>query len=298
MAYFDSSSSERRGMLLIAIALVAVVAVGLVGYLRDVRGETPGREAADNTGVRPATPAGKSRYYAVPERKVETFAFDPNEADSTALLRLGFAPYMVRNIYKYRARGGRYHEPRDLRHTYGMTNELWNRIEPYIRIGSQYQYVEPEPRDYPRHETASAPRDTLLRPLKLSPGQTLALNEADTTALKRIPGIGSYYARQIVRRRTELGGFASLAQLQEIDGMPEGVEQYLRVEPSEVQHISVNHATKSQLMRHPYLRGGRGPAIWNHCHNVGPLRSLDDLHQLPGFTASDVERLAPYLEFN
>ena len=86
------------------------------------------------------------KYYAVEEREVETFPFDPNTADSTTLLRLGFSPSMVRGIYRYRAKGGRYHEPADVSYVPGMTNELWDRVSPYIRIDRKYQYVAPQPR--------------------------------------------------------------------------------------------------------------------------------------------------------
>ena len=66
-------------------------------------------------------------------------------------------------------------------------------------------------------------RDTTLYPIKLHPGQTIELNRADTTALKRIPGIGSYYARKIVQHRDKLGGFVSIAQLEELENLPMGI---------------------------------------------------------------------------
>ena len=52
-------------------------------------------------------------------------------------------------------------------------------------------------------------------------GETVSLNTADTTALKRIPGIGSYYASRIADYRKKLGGFASAEQILEADvGIP------------------------------------------------------------------------------
>ena len=44
-----------------------------------------------------------------------------------------------------------------------------------------------------------------------------------------VPGIGSYYARQIVRKRARLGGFASPKQLLEIEGFPETALEYMEV---------------------------------------------------------------------
>ena len=142
---------------------------------------------------------------------------------------------------------------------------------------------------YSSHGTAFVPSN--------SSSKVVALNEADTTALKKIPGLGSYFARQIVRYRQQLGGYASVSQLQEIEGMPEDVGQWLAVDPSTIHRIDVNHATKNQLVRHPYLRVYRAQDIWNRRHNQGPLQSIEDLRTLPSFTEADIERLRPYLEF-
>ena len=88
--------------------------------------------------------SSSSEYYAVPVQQPETFPFDPNTADSTTLLRLGLAPWQVRAIYKYRARGGRYHRTEDFQRLPGMTPELWNRLASSIRIGEAYRYYDRE----------------------------------------------------------------------------------------------------------------------------------------------------------
>jgi len=301
MSYFEPTSSERRGLIVLGVALLLALGVAL---LVDWGGDSKPTDGATLRYRGSDASRDASRYYAVEERKVETFDFDPNEADSTTLLRLGFAPFQVRGIYKYRAMGGRYHEKADVQRIPGMTNELWERLESHIRIGHEYQYVEPEPRRRAQrakvdiYDELAQNRDTTRYPVKLETGQQVALNEADTSALKKIPGIGSYYARQIVRYREALGGYVSLAQLQEIEGMPEGVEQWLTLDTSApLRRIDINHASKNQLVRHPYLRVYRARDIWDHVHNSGPFRSLDELQRLPNFTEADVERLAPYLEF-
>lgn len=299
MSYFQPTSSERRGILVLCVALVLLLGVCLVGSI-GTRSDAPKNSNPTRQGI---ARLGGSHYYAVEEKKVETFDFDPNTADSTMLLRLGFPPFMVHNIYKYRARGGRYHEPEDLRRVYGMTNELWDRLASHVRIDRKYQYVDPMPRQNPVrahqdvYEELAQHRDTVRYPQKLEEGSVVAVNHADTNALKKIPGIGSYYARRIVRYREELGGYVSLGQLQEIEGIPEDVEKWLRLDSVSVRRIDVNHATKNQLVRHPYLRVYRARAIWDRRHNFGPLHSLDDLRALPDFTEADLQRLAPYLEF-
>ena len=146
-------------------------------------------------------------------------------------------------------------------------------------------------------DTSRPLRDTVRFPVKLQPGATIELNSCDTSALKRVPGIGSYWARRITYYRQQLGGYASVGQLQDIEGMPEGLECWFTVNTVALRKIDVNHASKSQLVRHPYLRVYRAQAIWEYRHKYGDLKSLDDLRRLPDFSDDDIQRLAPYLEF-
>lgn len=168
--------------------------------------------------------AKEKQYYYVPEKQGELFPFDPNTADSTQFLRLGLRPWQVRNIYKYRAAGGKYRKPTDFARLYGLTLKQYKRLEPYIRIGKEvmaadvYGNIREE---YPRHHYDY--------PVKLRKGEHININTADTAQLMTVPGIGSYYARQIVRKRARLGGFASPKQLLEIEGFPETALEYMEV---------------------------------------------------------------------
>lgn len=168
--------------------------------------------------------AREQQYYYVPEMQGELFPFDPNTADSTQFLRLGLRPWQVRNIYKYRAAGGRYRKPTDFARLYGLTLKQYKRLEPYICIEKEvmaadvYGNIREE---YPRHHYDY--------PVKLRKGEHININTADTAQLMTVPGIGPYYARQIVRKRARLGGFASPKQLLEIEGFPETALEYMVV---------------------------------------------------------------------
>ena len=296
--FFTPTASERRGLVVLLVAMVLAIGVILYSLLR----RSP--EVSYDMTVGKALQTKHSPYYAVPEREVETFAFDPNEADSTTLLRLGFAPFQVRGIYRYRAKGGRYHEPADVQRIPGMTNEMWERLAPHIRIDHRYQYVIPQPRSsvsratYPE-EVQAVLRDTVQRPVKLRAGQTIDLNAADTSQLKKIPGIGSYYAGRIVHYRERLGGFVDVVQALEADeGVPPEALEWMRITNSRtLRQLDVNHASKRDLLRHPYLSSFQATSIWQYRHNYGLFRSLDDLLTLSAFTPADIERLRPYLLF-
>ncbi len=271
---------------------------------------------------------------AVPIEQAESFPFDPNTADSTQLLRLGLSPFQVGNIYKYRASGGVYHRPEQFKKLYGLTVAQWHHLEPLIRIGSEYQYLADSPEAYravPNNQRSSssysgarqlsssysdqrpsssysgrqlspsysgARRDTSLYPVKLTPGQFVDLNHADTTALKRSPGIGSYYARRIVEYRQKLGGFHALEQLSDIENLPLGIESYLRLEQPTVQRIAINRSTFRQLNNHPYISYYQARAITTHLRQFGPIHSFQDISLYEEFSDQDFQRLAPYIDFS
>ena len=282
-----------------AILAVIVAAVGLTIYLGG-GGNTATAIGGDTTAVADGKrnldrKGGQAYgYYNTGEKQAELFPFDPNTADSTQLLRLGLAPWQVRSIYRYRAKGGIYRQPRDFARLYGLTAGQYRRLEPYIRISDDYR---PAAEAYPTEPHPAYVRDTLKYPLKLKPGQHVSLNTADTALLKRVPGIGSGFARAIVRYRERLGGFYSAEQLREIDNFPPSALPYFTADASRCRRLDVNHLTLNQLRRHPYIGFYRAKTITDHRRLHGPLRGLDDLRLYRDFPPEAIERLSHYLKF-
>lgn len=229
-------------------------------------------------------------YRKTPKRRVETFAFDPNTADSSTLLRLGLLPWQIRNIHTYRARGGRYRKAEDFKRMYGMTEETFERLRPYIRIDSAYQLAADT-------STARRPHFGQERPVKLKAGMHIDLNQADTTALRSVPGIGRVYAAIITRYRKRLGGFVSTEQLKEIEQLPDSLEKWFVINEKEVKQMNLNRLNIDQLRSHPYLNFRQSRAILEHRRKFGPLKSLRDLRFYDEFSEKDFERLQPYVCF-
>lgn len=260
---------------------------------------------------------GTLTYYHQPAQPVETFPFDPNTADSTTLLRLGLSPWQVRSIYRYRAKGGRWHRPEDFKRTPGMTPELWNRLSPMIRIGEAFRYYSdltpkapysPPAGDSSRPSSSTSPppgdqRGPTLNPNPSYPRQEkftelvqLDLNTVDTTTLKKVPGIASYRARQLVTYRDRLGGFISVDQLTEIEGFPEELAVWFVVQ-TPARRLNLNTATFAQLTRHPYIGPQRARAITNYRRTQGTIHDLAELRLLDGFSEDEISRMTPYIAY-
>ena len=311
---------ERRAI--VAVILVAVAFwAGVLAERHLLRPSAPAvdiDEAAMDTLAPPRRAAGAPAslpphsashpYYHQPSQPVETFPFDPNTADSTTLLRLGLAPWQVRSIYRYRAKGGRWHRAEDFKRTPGMTPELWKRIAPMIRIADAFRYYSDlAPRDslpsHPVESTLTAPRAAgnqaapYPRQEKFTERIQLDLNTVDTATLKRVPGIASYRARQLVNYRDRLGGFVSTGQLAEIEGFPPELAAWFIVQTPPPRRLNLNTATFAQLARHPYIGPQRARAITDYRCSRGTIHNLADLRLFDGFSDDEIKRLQPYIEY-
>ena len=290
----------RNDSIIILVCLIAIAAFLIgkkVGSKEDYTEVVPEDTVAfqSNWGRGERHSASRAHiYYNVEEQKAERFAFDPNTADSTQLLRLGLRPFIVRNIYKYRAKGGRFRKPEDFARMYGLGKEEYKSLAPYIKISSDYQ---PASSLISETEKSSTPKDSLRYPVKLSVGEHIALNTADTTMLKRVPGIGSGYARAIVNYRNRLGGYVDVNQLLDIKGIPPEALQYIVLGNSDVKKLDVNHLSLNQLKQHPYLNFYQARALVESRRLHGPLRSAADLRLISDFTEADIKRLIPYIQF-
>ncbi len=296
--FFYKPKSDRN--VFVAVLIVFIVSIVLIYYVGGASDATTA--TSQNSINRQKGPISSyhkyqygHKYYNVDGQKAELFPFDPNTADSTRLLRLGLRPWQVRNIYNYRAKGGIYHKPSDFARLYGLTRKQYLAMEPYIRISDDYR---PASEMFEKHdEMARNERDTVMYPHKIQTFERISLNAADTGVLKKVPNIGSYFARQIVNYRNRLGGFYSLQQLLEIEDFPEESLKYMSIPDGDIKKINLNQLTLNQLKRHPYINFYMAREIVDYRRLKGPLHSLNDLCLLKDFSADVIKRLEPYVEF-
>ena len=297
--FFVLRKSDRQVVLVLLIIVVAIVlAFSLILKSPD---------SSKNQPVVPSVPStaqddGKKApaYYRQPERQTERFAFDPNTADSTQLLRLGLQPWQVRNIYKYRAAGGVYRQKEDFARLYGLTVKQYRELEPYIVISPDYQPASTLVPDRRRQSDSlyALRSDSLSRlyPKKIVLGEHVDLNAMDTMAYRTVPGIGSYYASKIIQYGQRLGGYTNVDQLDEIDDFPRDAKQYFTVDTSTpVTKIYVNRLSLNELKRHPYINYYQAKAIIDYRRQNGPLRDLQALRLLRDFPPEAINRLRPYV---
>lgn len=294
--FFYIRKSDRRAI--IFVLCIMVIALLVILFTDSRMDYTP--SYADNGRIK--TDSGRYRtdnqrqplYYAQPStHSPQRFPFDPNTADSTQLLRLGLRPWQVRNIYKYRARGGVYRRKEDFARLYGLTVKEYRELEPYIRISSDYT----TPASALVGEEEHYERDTLKYPIKVEVPASVNLNTTDTLQLRKVPGVGEAFARRIIRYGQRLGGYVSPEQLREIEDFPVAAIPYFVVDHPQTRKINLNKLTLNQLQRHPYINFYQAKAITEYRRLRGPLHSLKELSLHKDFPEEAIQRLQPYVEF-
>ena len=275
--FFYFTKTERQGIIVLVVLVIGAYAIPrlLQAFSQ------PEKTYPDYTN---------NRSSAVhPKKEIRLATFDPNMADSTTFLSLGLPSWMASNILRYRNRQGRFRRPEDFRKIYGLTEEQYRTLLPYIRIAE-----EPISPDTSRLLVvqATAQHDTLM---KYHPGIIIDLNQADTTELKKIPGIGSRIAQSIVNRRRLLGGFYQIEQLEEIRLKVEKLRSWFSVDATQIHRININKASVERMMHHPYINFYQAKVIAEYRKKKGKLRDLKQLALYEEFTSADFERIMPYI---
>ena len=235
--------------------------------------------------------ASEGTFYDTGQHRAELFYFDPNTADSTQLLRLGLQPWQVRNIYRYRNKGGIYSRPEDFARLYGLTAGQYRRMKPYIRISPDFLPAALLP------EASYGRNDTTARQKKLGDGEQIVLNTADSTQLLQVPGIGRYFTRRILSYGKQLGGYVSVDQLDEIEDFPTESKKYFTISAPATHRFNLNRLSIAELRRHPYITFHQAQAIADYRRVHGSIRNLNELKTHRDFPPEAIERLLPYVEY-
>ena len=160
--------------------------------------------------------------YGVKVRRYESFRFNPNTVSVEDLQRLGFSEKQAESIDNYRKKGGRFNRKSDFAKSFVVSDSVFRRLEPYI--------------DIPR----------------------LNINQADSAAFDALPGIGPYFASEMVKYRQRLGGYSAVSQLLEIWNF--GEERYDKlkdlvfVDKTEIRGFGLWSLPADSLRLHPHIR--------------------------------------------
>jgi DNA uptake protein ComE-like DNA-binding protein len=294
--FFYFTRSERRGIMVLITLIIIVITVGFLfseyQEKKEISDTTFSKKEYDDFHISLHGKRQKPMVRSLKEQKeIVLTPFDPNTADSVTLLRLGLSSRIVNNIFRYRAKGGVFKKPDDFKKIYGLTPEQYAGLFPYILIRKFS--------DKKKANTLIAKQveKSFSTVYKYPKGTVIDLNQADTTELKKIPGIGKGIAKAIVNYRKRLGGFYSVHQLEEIHLSVTQFAEWFRVKDNNTIRINLNKVNVECLRTHPYFNYDQAQAIVEYRQKKGLLESLQQVTLYKEFTEKDVERMEHYVCF-
>jgi len=219
---------------------------------------------------------------------INYFSFNPNTATEDDFVKLGISKRTASNIIKYRSKGGNFKKPEDFAKIYGLSESQFQQLKPFINI-PKVEYSKPKnPNPKATIEKAYKPEPIII---------DIAL--ADTTELKKINGVGSVFAKRIVKFRNSLGGFHSKSQISEVYGIDE--EKLTQIQPQisfsaqPINKININTADSDLLGSHPYISYKVANAIEKYRIQHGNYANIDELKKILIIDDELFHKIQPYI---
>lgn len=210
-----------------------------------------------------------------PKATATLFAFDPNVLDTNGWQALGLSPRQAITAVNYASRSGRFRIKSDLKKLFVISDEFYERLEPYILLPD------------------SLPPETDQKVL-------LDLNTATSEELDALKGIGPALAANIIKFRDGLGGFADTRQLCDVFGLQadvcEQLQPFLTVSPVKPRKIQVNYATWEELAANPYLGYKMAKRIVDDRKWNGTFKTAEDLVKRGVLPDTLFPKVLPYLQ--
>ena len=196
-AYFYFSKKELKGIIVLGIILLGSVLMSMFFSAPSINHKT-----ISNSYIKP----------------IHLIYFDPNQIDSIQAINLGIPERQVRSLLHYRDRGGYFKNADDFAKLYGLKNELFLLLRPYIKMKPIAEkifvpyYKKNNPKTY-NEESESWKMD---------------LNTADEKEWLLKTNLNKDIVHRILSYRNFVGAFTSPYQLSKIYGMPDSILLKLR----------------------------------------------------------------------
>lgn len=268
MAKFFSEREIRAVAVFLPLAGLLVLAIVLM------------RPRIDPTAARRAELRMESRADTIVMQ-----TFDPNTVDYDGLRALGLSKYEAVSLLKFRAAGKIFRIPEDLTLCYGISDSLFHRLEPYVRIGRKYAIA---PQEY-RTGRVVAER---------MPPAPFRIDTVGARYLRAIGALSKRQAEAFVRWR-DLSGIYDMEELRACyvvsDSVAAALEPYIifpeRQAPAAEVPVELNTADSARLRSVVGIGEKTVVAIMRYRERLGGFVRVEQLAEVPGVNERNYEKI-------
>ena len=291
--YFTLTSRERKGAFVLALIIcIQILVIIYKSYLYppdplDLKSYQPkilqfeNRIAENQYANEKKTNAFHDKYKEK-NSAVTLKDFNPNTITDTEWMQLGLSEKQTRIVRNYLQKGGVFRTKESLSKIYGVSPQLFARLEPYIQIPK-----------IKNNDTKNYVKETPAKRVN----KKINLNTADTLELQGLPLIGPGRARMIYKYREALGGFHHIGQLFEVFTMDsatiERITPLIEIDTTQIRKLNIN----ADSLKHPYLSKQIVNVIRAYRKQHGAISGLNQLRQISLMENEMYSKLVPYLTF-
>ncbi len=219
------------------------------------------------------------------------FTFDPNTITFEELRRLGFDKRTAVGIVKYRAAGKVFGIAEEFALCYGVSDSMYQRLRPYIKIGSQYA-TQPRKTKAPNEESSTKVRSRFSP----RPFERFHIDTVGVEYLRKI-GFSTRQAEALIEYRNRGKGIFSMNELRDCYAVSEEMADSLshfiilsKRNPLEGL-IEINSADSATLRKVRGIGERSVVAIMQYRKLLGGFVQKEQLGELKCVTAENFERI-------
>ncbi len=221
----------------------------------------------------------KKRYQLPPKK------FDPNSYTKENWMYLGLSEKQAQVVLNFARRG--LYSNEQLQKIFVISDGLFE----LIKDSTFYPERDIAKKNFVFSENQSPnPKKSIIQ---------IELNEATQADLESIRGIGSFFAKNIIRYRERLGGFVRKEQLLEVwkfdTAKYNEIEPFITINDQLIKKINLNTASAEELKSFPYFN-------WNIANSIVKMRNrLERYHDIEQIKESELideelfDKIKPYL---
>lgn len=206
--------------------------------------------------------------------------FDPNNYREEDWIRLGLSTKQAKVVLNFSKRG--LYSNEDLKRIFVISDELFNLIK-----------------DSTFYSLKKGSTILIDKSISKSNSMLIEINSAKEEELLNIKGIGPFFAKQILKKRNELGGFNQVSQLKEVWKMEqenfEIIEPFIKIDNSKIIKIELNSVNLDNLKKHPYVRWNIANSIIKIREQKGGFKNIEEIKESVLINEEMFEKLKPYL---